>query len=145
MLKHIYHMLSTTRYLPRRKWIYPCKNSYLNAHSNIIYSSFPKTGNLNVYLLTGRHQASLWLTRQKNLPSKKETQVKPCVGKFPYRDLLPTPVFLSGKSHGQTSLAGCTVHGVTRVGHNLATKPLPTNMWKNQLVYSYTEILFNNK
>ena len=36
-----------------------------------------------------------------------------------------TPVFLSGKSHGQRSLAGYTVHGVTRVGHNLTPKPPP--------------------
>ena len=31
---------------------------------------------------------------------------------------------LAGKSHGQRSL-GATVHGVTRVGHNLVTKPPP--------------------
>ena len=41
----------------------------------------------------------------------------------------PTAVFLPGKSHGQISLGGggglATVHRVTRVRHNLATKPPP--------------------
>ena len=32
-------------------------------------------------------------------------------------------MFLPGESHGRRSLAGCTVHGVATVGHNLATKP----------------------
>ena len=32
-----------------------------------------------------------------------------------------TPVFLSGKSHGQGSLAGCSSWGHKRVGHDLAT------------------------
>ena len=37
-----------------------------------------------------------------------------------------------GESHGQKSLAGYTVHGVTRVGHDLATKrpPLPITSWQ---------------
>ena len=35
----------------------------------------------------------------------------------------PTPVYLPGKSHGQRS----TVHAVSRVGHNLATKPPTPN------------------
>ena len=34
----------------------------------------------------------------------------------------PAPIFLPGESHGQRSLAGYTVHGVTRVGHDLVTK-----------------------
>ena len=34
------------------------------------------------------------------------------------------PVFLPGESYGQRSLAGY-IHGVTRVGHDLATKPPP--------------------
>ena len=37
-----------------------------------------------------------------------------------------------GESHGQKSLAGYTVHGVRRVGHDLATKrpPLPITSWQ---------------
>ena len=37
----------------------------------------------------------------------------------------PTPVFLPGESHGQRSLVGYTVHGVIRIGHDLATIPPP--------------------
>ena len=49
------------------------------------------------------------------------------VGKFPWRrKWQPTPVLLLGESHGQRSLAGCSgswgssVHGLARVGHDLA-------------------------
>ena len=34
----------------------------------------------------------------------------------------PTPVFLPGKSHEQGSLAGYTVYGVTKVGHDWVTE-----------------------
>ena len=34
----------------------------------------------------------------------------------------PTPVFLSGKSHGQGILVGYIVHGVQRIGYNPMTK-----------------------
>ena len=37
----------------------------------------------------------------------------------------PTPVFLPGESHGQRGAWWATVHEVTRVEHNLATKPPP--------------------
>ena len=48
----------------------------------------------------------------------------PWVGKIPWkRAWQPTAVFLPGKSHGQRSLVGYTVHEVARVGHDLATKP----------------------
>ena len=51
------------------------------------------------------------------------------LGRFPWKQKWqPTPVFLPGESHGQRSLAGfwtTAVHGVTRVGHDLATKPPP--------------------
>ena len=60
-------------------------------------------------------------------PPASATEVRdsfdPWVGKIPWRRTWkPTPVFLPGKSHGQRSLAGYTVHGVTRVGHDLGTK-----------------------
>ena len=48
----------------------------------------------------------------KNLPAmqeRQETQVQPWVRKIPCRRAWqPTPVFLSGESHGQRSLAGCS-------------------------------------
>ena len=54
----------------------------------------------------------------------QETQVQSLGWVDPLeRKWQPTPVFLPGESHGQRSLA--TVHGVTWVGQNLATKPPP--------------------
>ena len=45
------------------------------------------------------------------------------VGKIPWRrKWQPTPVFLSGKPHGQKSLAGYSSWGC-RVGRDLGTKP----------------------
>ena len=45
------------------------------------------------------------------------------VGRIPWRrKWQPTLVFLSGKSHGQRSLAGCSPWGCRRAGCNLATK-----------------------
>ena len=41
----------------------------------------------------------------------------------------PTPVFLPGESHGQRNVAGI-VHGVTRVGHDLAMVKNPPTMWE---------------
>ena len=39
----------------------------------------------------------------------------------------PTPVFLPGKSYGQRGLVGLRV---TRVGHDLMTKPPPIHLFK---------------
>ena len=63
----------------------------------------------------------VWYKRY--LPAMQETGFDS--GKIPWRrKWQPTPVFLSGKSHGQRSLQA-TVHEVARVRHDLATKPLP--------------------
>ena len=37
----------------------------------------------------------------------------------------------SGESHGQRSLAWATAHGLTRVGHDLTTKPPPVEVNEN--------------
>ena len=45
----------------------------------------------------------------------KRHEFNPCVRKIPWRrKWQSTPVFLPGKSHGQRSLAGYTVHGVAK-------------------------------
>ena len=50
----------------------------------------------------------------------------PWVGKIPWRrKWQPTPVFLPGESHGLTTWWD-TVHGVSRVGHDVLTKPPPS-------------------
>ena len=57
----------------------------------------------------------------KNLPSMQETHVQALDREDSLeKEMLPTPVFLPGKSHGQRSLAGYME--LQRVGHNLVTK-----------------------
>ena len=67
----------------------------------------------------------------KNLPAKK----------IPWRrKWQPTPVFLSGESHGQGSLVA-TVQGVTKkVGHDLETK----KQQKQQQVLLLNEHVFHS-
>ena len=51
----------------------------------------------------------------KNLPGGKRCTFSPWVGKIPWRRTgQPSPVLLPGESHGQRSLAGYTVHRVTK-------------------------------
>ena len=56
----------------------------------------------------------------------QETRVLSLGGEEPLRGKWqPTPVFLPGKSH-EREVWRATVHGLTRVGHDLVTKPPPT-------------------
>ena len=48
----------------------------------------------------------------KNLPAMQETWVRSLVRKIPWRRAWhPTPVFLSGESHGQRKLVGYSPQG----------------------------------
>ena len=48
----------------------------------------------------------------KTMPAMQETRFSPWVGKIPWRrEWQPTPVFLSGESHEQRSLAGYSPWG----------------------------------
>ena len=59
----------------------------------------------------------------KNSPSNAgDAGSIPKLGTSLGRKWQPTPIFLSGKSHGQRSLVGCSPRGCKRVGHNLVTK-----------------------
>ena len=63
--------------------------------------------------------SSLVAQTVKNLPAMEETWV----GKILWRrKWQPTPVFLSGKFHGQRSLVGHSPRGCERVRYDLATK-----------------------
>ena len=63
--------------------------------------------------------ASLVAQMVKNLPAMWETQVWSCIEKIPWRrEWQPTPVFLSGESHGQRSLESYSPWGGERVGHD---------------------------
>ena len=63
----------------------------------------------------------------KNLPAMRETQVRSLGQENPLeKELLPTPVFLSGESHRQRSLAGYDSWG-GKESDNWATKQKPYN------------------
>ena len=84
---------------------------------------------------------------------KISTGFDPWVRKIPWRrKWQPTPVFLSGKSHGQGAW-WATVHGVSRVRHNLVTKLpndlnsrysdiFPKRRCASLLVFQYLEVYF---
>ena len=64
-----------------------------------------------------------WLSGKESACQRRRCGFDPWVGKIPWRKKWqPTPIFLPGKSHGQRSLAGCSLWGHKRVRHDLATK-----------------------
>ena len=64
-----------------------------------------------------------WLSGKKPTCQCRGRGFLPWVGKIPWRRKWPpTPVFLSGKSHGQRSLACCRLWHHKRVRHNWATE-----------------------
>ena len=117
----------------------------LRAMTQILNLSDPPPGSETLKLWSSRkgtipNAHLIWKTVEKSdLPRWKETGWKRRTDKWVYprkqnsmlptcntrnrrRKWQPTLVFLPGKSHGQRSLQA-TVHGVTRVGQDLATKP----------------------
>ena len=57
----------------------------------------------------------MWLSGKESACQHRRLGFNSWIGKFPWRSKWQaTPVFLSGKPHGQRSLAGYTVHGVTK-------------------------------
>jgi len=69
---------------------------------------------------------------EESVCSAGEWGLIPGSGRFPGE---PTPVFFPGESHGQRSLVGYSPW-VTKVGHNLATKPPPPYSTGNSTQYS---------
>ena len=62
-----------------------------------------------------------WLRWQRICLQCRRPGCDPWVEKIPWKKAWePTPVFLPGESHKQRSLVA-SVHGVTRIGHDLAT------------------------
>ena len=71
-----------------------------------------------------------------HLPSRRHG-LDPWVSKKPWRrKWYPTPVFLPGKSHGQSSLEGYSPWGWKTVGHDLATK----QQWQQ---FHYTHVPYS--
>ena len=91
------------------------------------------------------------LSMARGFPGGKESTCQcrkcgfdPWVEKIPWRrKWQPTLVFLSGKFHGQSSLAGYSPWGHKRVTHNLGTKQQQRSMARLLLREIYISILFN--
>ena len=65
-----------------------------------------------------------WLRGQESACWCRRLQFDTWFGNIPWRrKWQPTPVFLSGKFHGQRSLEGHSPWGCKRVGHRIANKP----------------------
>ena len=65
----------------------------------------------------------------KRLSAVQETGFDPWVRKIPWRKKWqPTPVLLPGKSHGQRSLVGYTVHGVAKSWTRLSNITFTTKL-----------------
>ena len=63
----------------------------------------------------GASQVTQWQRICLSMQRHKRHGFDPWVGKIPWsRKWQPTPVFLPGKFHGQMSLVGYIVHGVTK-------------------------------
>ena len=63
-----------------------------------------------------------WLHAKESACQCRRCRIDPWVWKIPWRrKWLPTPVFLSGESHGQRDLEGYSPWGHKRVKHNLMT------------------------
>ena len=70
-------------------------------------------------------RVSLIAQSVKNLPAMQETRARFLGQEDPLEKEMAThSSILAGESHEQRSLADY-IHGVTRVGHDLAIKPLP--------------------
>ena len=82
----------------------------------------------------------------KNLPAMQEKGVWSLGQEDPLEKEMTTPVFLSGKSHGQRSLAdsspwGCKDLDMTKWLHN-KNFPILTWQWQENLMYKKNTIEF---
>ena len=75
----------------------------------------------------------------------RRLRFSPWAGKIPWRrKRQSTPVLLSGKSHGQRSLVGCSPWACKRVRHDLTTKQqqqafsYECSLWYNAVFYVIT-------
>ena len=71
-----------------------------------------------------------WIQSVKNLPAMQETWVQPLGWGDPLEKGMPThSSVLAWEIPWREEPGLATVHGVTRVGHDLATKPPPQYVW----------------
>ena len=107
--------------LPRERKVVTWRHHFLPAWVDLFLSTSPETHRMSVLSSPGP------LKQFKGETPCHQSMGKQC--EFCYPNVLPrrkawqpTPVFLSGKSHGQRSLVGYSPWGHKRVGHKLATK-----------------------
>ena len=73
--------------------------------------------------LSSEKRLPWWLSDKESACQCRRHRFKTWVGKIPWRrKWQPTPIFLTGKSHGQRSLVSYSSWDHKRVRHNLATK-----------------------
>ena len=123
------HAFLCTMYLFLGKWLI----NFLNNLIDTEHSDNPKEH--SKMELMGFPDSSV----VKNLPAKcSRCEFNPWVGKIPWRrKWQPTPVSLSGKFHGQKSLAGYSPWGRKRAGRDLVTQQqdgVSLSTWNNRLV-----------
>ena len=81
------------------------------------------TEQLNWTKLNHRSGLSWWLSGKESTWQCRRIRFDTWIMKIPWRrKWQPTPVFLPEQSHGQRSLADCSLWGSKRVRHNLVTK-----------------------
>ena len=91
-------------------WLYTCYFTFLFLISRLFIIEF----------LFGLPR---WLSGKESACRCRRGRCSPLVRKIPWRrKWQPTPVFLSGKSHGQRSLVVYSPWGCKRVGCNFVTK-----------------------
>ena len=90
-------IMFSSRHMPRSEIAGSCSSS-----------SFSFLRNLHTVL----HGLPRWLGGKQSACQCRRCRFNPWVGKIPWRNKWqPTPVFLSGTSHGQRGLAGCSPCG----------------------------------
>ena len=71
-----------------------------------------------------------WRSGEESAYQGRRCGFDPWVRKIPWRrNWQPTPIFLPGKSHGKTSLVGCSPWGGKRVGLNDSNNNYSRNKW----------------
>ena len=98
----VFFTIWATREAPYNLQLYPNKRRFNSQNRQI---KLPKHSFGLPWWLGGKEFACQW----------RKQGFDPCVRKIPWRrKWQPTPVFLPGKSHGQKSLVGYTVHRVAK-------------------------------
>ena len=87
--------------------------------------------------------ASLWLGGQESACQCWRHAFRPWIGKIPWkRKWQPTPVFLPRKFHRQRNLAGHSLWGRKRAGHDLGTKQQKHQLYSRPIMFVSTDLYY---